>query len=152
MDEPRQTDWQPRDPDYERAVRDVFAAQRAMALIGARLTVVGPGFVEIRVRCREDLTQQHMILHGGIVGMVVDSACAFAAATLFPVGTTGFSLEYKINFLAPARGDELVARGRVVRPGRTVTVSGADAYSVQDGREQLAATALESVVHFPGQA
>ncbi len=140
--------WEARDPDYERVIRETFAAQRAMAFIGARLETVQPGDVGIVLPCRPVLSQQHGVLHGGVVGMIVDGACAFAAATLFPPRTTGFSSEYKINFLAPAQGDRLVARGRVVRPGRTLTVAMAEAYAVREGEEHLAATALGSVLHF----
>ena len=146
---PAERRWEARDPDYERVIRETFAAQRAMAYIGARMETVRPGFVEIVLPCRPELSQQHSVLHGGVVGMVVDSACAFAAATLFPPRTTGFSSEYKINFLAPAQGDHLVGRGWVVKPGRTLTVAMAEAYAVLEGQEQLAATALSSIVHFP---
>jgi uncharacterized protein (TIGR00369 family) len=146
---PRRTiDWKERDPGFRSAVREAFAGQKAMALIGASLTAVEPGFVEIRLPFRDELTQQHGALHGGVVGMIVDAACAFAAATLFPPGATGSSVEYKVNFLAPARGETVIARGWVVRPGRTVTVAIGEAYSVSDGREQLVATMLESILQF----
>lgn len=144
----RPSEWKARDPDFDAATRRAFAMQRAMALIGATLDAVEPGFVEIRVPFREDLTQQHGILHGGIVGMALDSACAFAIATLLPPRGTGLSLEYKVNFLAPARGEALLCRGWVTRIGRTVAVSSGDAYALRQRQEDLVATATETALHF----
>jgi uncharacterized protein (TIGR00369 family) len=143
--------WEPRNPDYRATVHRVFAEQRAMALIGARLSQVRPGFVEIRLSHREEVTQQHGAIHGGVVGMAVDSACAFAALSLLPSQETGFTIEYKINFLAPAMGDEIVARGWVVRVGRTLAVARGEAHVLAGGEEQLVATALETLLHFPAR-
>lgn len=113
--------------DFEEVVRDSFAAQQLMATIGARLSGVAAGEVEIRLPFRADLTQQDGFLHAGIVTSVLDSACGYAALTLMPAGSGVLSVEFKINLLAPARGDELIARGRVVRAGRTLTVCEGDA-------------------------
>src|SRR5262245_66627664 len=114
---------EPRNPHFEQAVRKSFAAQQLMATIGARLTLVAPGEIEIRVPFRSDLTQQHGFLHAGIVAAALDSACGYAAFTLMPEGAGVLSVEFKTNLLAPARGEELIARARVVRAGRTITVS-----------------------------
>jgi uncharacterized protein (TIGR00369 family) len=143
--------WQPGCADYEREIREVFASQKAMTLIGATLSVVEPGYVEVRLPFREDLTQHDGILHGGVVGMVLDSACAFAAGTLLPPDTLAVSLEYKVNFVAPAAGDELVVRGRVIKPGRTITVASGEAFSVTNGQERLSAVATETVMRFSTQ-
>lgn len=138
--------WEARNPDYERAVRDTFAEQRAMALIGASITRVEPGFVEIELPFRDDLVQQHGILHGGVVGMVADSACAFAAMSVMPAEATGFTVEYKINMLRAAQGERILARGEAVSAGRTLAVARADVYAEQGGEEKLVATALETLV------
>ena len=116
------TQFQPKDPAYAARVRASFARQKAMDLIGARLTVVEPGTTEIALAFRDDLTQQKGFVHGGILGMIADSACGYAAYSLMPATSSLVTVEYKINILAPARGD-LVARGQVIRPGRTLTVT-----------------------------
>ena len=112
----------PRDPDFERRVRDSFAKQLVMATLGASLSRVAPGEVDVELPFRADLTQQHGFLHAGIVATVVDSACGYAALSLMEPVTGVLSVEFKVNLLAPAKGARFVASGRVVRAGRTVTV------------------------------
>ena len=114
--------FEPRDPDYEAKVRDSFARQRAMQTLGAVVSKVEPGEVEIEMPYRADLTQQHGFIHGGIVTAIVDSACGYAAFSLSAPDTAILTVEYKVNFVAPAKGERLVARGEVIRPGATVTV------------------------------
>ena len=120
--------FQPKDPAYAERVRASFARQKAMDLIGARLTVVEPGYTEIELPYRAELTQQKAYVHGGILGMIADSACGYAAYSLMPSTSSLVTVEYKINILAPAKGN-LVARGQVVRPGRTLTVTRAEVYA-----------------------
>jgi uncharacterized protein (TIGR00369 family) len=122
----------PADPQFAARIRDSFARQKAMALIGARLAAVEPGRVEVELPFRDDLTQQKGFVHGGILGMIADSACGYAAFSLMPAGCSLVTVEYKINILAPARG-AVVARGEVVKPGRTLTVARAEVYS-REGR------------------
>ena len=112
----------PRDPDFERRVRESFARQAVMATMGATLGTVAPGEVEIALPFRADLTQQHGFLHAGVIAAVVDSACGYAALSLMEPGAAVLSVEFKVNLLAPAAGARFVARGEVVRAGRTVTV------------------------------
>jgi uncharacterized protein (TIGR00369 family) len=138
--------WRTRTDDYEEIVRRTFAEQNAMAHIGARMGRVEPGLVEIHLPCREELMQQYQAIHGGIVGMIADSACAFAALTIAPKDTIGVTVEYKINMVAPGIGEELIARGRLVRPGQTITVTAADVFVIRNGRQRLIATALETLV------
>ncbi len=120
------------DSQFESRVRASFARQKAMALIGASLGSVAPGRVEVDLPFRDDLTQQKGFVHGGIIGMIADSACGYAAYSLMPASASLVTVEYKINILAPALGT-LVARGEVVKPGRTLTVARAEVYS-EDGR------------------
>ena len=122
------TQFQPKDAAYAARVRASFARQKAMDLIGARLTVVEPGTTEIALAFRDDLTQQKGFVHGGILGMIADSACGYAAYSLMPATSSLVTVEYKINILAPARRD-LVARGQVIRPGRTLTVTRGEIFS-----------------------
>lgn len=126
--------------ELDSRVRRSFAAQAAMSTIGARLTGVEPGAVEIDLPFRDDLTQQNGFLHAGIVTAVLDSACGYAAYTLMPAEADVLSIEFKVNLLAPAVGDRLIARAAVKRAGRTVTVCTADAFSVRGGEEHLVAT------------
>jgi len=124
--------FQPQDPDFAARLRASFARQKAMDLVGARLTVVEPGYAEVALAFRPALTQQKGYVHGGIVGMIADSACGYAAYSLMPASASLVTVEYKINILAPAQGD-LVARGQVVRPGRTLSVTRAEVYAA-DGK------------------
>ena len=136
----------PTNPKFEQLVRESFAAQQLMSTIGARLTHVAAGEIEIRVPFRPSLTQQHGFLHAGVVTSALDSACGYAAFSLMPAGVGVLTLEFKTNLLAPAQGDELVARARVVRAGRTITVCHADAFMLSDGTETLVATMLATIM------
>src|SRR3954464_11060428 len=118
----------PADPHFASRIRASFGRQKAMALIGARLTVVEPGAVEIELPYRDDITQQKGFVHGGVIGMIADTACGYAAFSLMPAGCSLVTVEYKINILAPATGS-LVARGEVVKAGRTLTVARAEVYA-----------------------
>ena len=122
----------PADPGFALRCRESFARQKAMALIGARLSVVEPGYVEIELPFRDDLTQQKGFVHGGILGMIADTACGYSAFSLMPAGCSLVTVEYKINILAPAQR-ALVAKGQVVKPGRTLTVARAEVYA-DDGK------------------
>lgn len=122
------TRFQPQDPQFAARVRASFGRQKAMALIGASLTVVEPGYVEIVLPFRDDLTQQKGYVHGGILGMICDSACGYSAYSLMPADCSLVTVEYKINILNPAVGP-LVAKGSVVKPGRTLTVTRGEAYA-----------------------
>ena len=136
----------PKNPQFEQAVSDSFASQPLMSTIGARLARVTAGETEIRVPFRPDLTQQHGFLHAGVVTSALDSACGYAAFSLMPVGVGVLTLEFKTNLLAPAQGDELIARARVVRAGRTITVCQADAVMLSDGTETPVATMLATIM------
>jgi uncharacterized protein (TIGR00369 family) len=137
---------EPGNPRFEQAVRDSFAAQRLMTTIGARLARVVAGEIEIRVPFRPELTQQHGFLHAGVVTSALDSACGYAAFSLMPAGAGVLTVEFKTNLLAPARGEELIARGRVVRAGHTITVCQADATMLADKAETPVATMLATIM------
>ena len=122
----------PADPQFASRIRASFGRQKAMALIGAALGMVEPGRVEVALPWRDDLTQQKGFIHGGIIGMIADTACGYAAFSLMPADCSLVTVEYKINILAPARS-ALVARGEVIRPGRTLTVTRGEVYA-EDGK------------------
>ena len=130
----------PKDPEYAARVRASFAEQRVMATIGAALSHVAPGEVDIVLPFRDDLTQQSGFLHAGIIATVADSACGYAAHSLMPATAGVLSIEFKVNLLAPALGTSVVARARVIRAGRTITVCRADVYAVREDAEKLVAT------------
>jgi uncharacterized protein (TIGR00369 family) len=117
-----------------------------METLGATLTRVQPGAVEIQLPIRAALTQQHGFIHAGAVATIGDSACGYAALSLMPVDTAVLTIEYKINLMAPAQGDALIARGRVVRSGRTITVCEADIVAVTSGHEVAVALLVATVM------
>lgn len=117
---------QPENVQFETAVRQSFARQTFLASIGATMARVAPGEVDIELPFRADLLQQTGTLHGGVITAIADSACGYAALTLMPAGSEVWSVEFKINLLAPAAGRLFTARGKVVRSGRTLTVCTAE--------------------------
>jgi uncharacterized protein (TIGR00369 family) len=137
------------DDAFEPRVRASFARQRVMETIGATLTRVEPGAVEIALPYRADLTQQHGFIHAGIVATILDSACGYAAFSLMPADVAVLTVEYKINLLRPAKGDRLVARARVVRAGKTLTVCTGDALAQTGGAESVVATMLATIMAVP---
>ena len=140
------------DPKFEARVRASFARQAAMKLIGATMTEIAPGRVSIELPVRDELTQQHKFVHGGVVGMIGDSAGGYAAFTLMPADASVLTVEYKINMLAPAKGERLIARGEVLKPGRTLSIVRADVYGVESGRETLVATMQQTLMVMHGMA
>lgn len=132
----------PRDPDFEARVRSSFARQDFMATLGAVLAHVAPGEVDIVLPFSEDLRQQHGFFHAGATIAVLDSAAGYAALTLFPKGFGVLTAELKVNLLAPAEGPRLQAEGRVIKPGKTLTICRSDVYSAADGGRTHVATAL----------
>ena len=127
-------------PGFDQEVRNSFAQQSIMNLIGARLTLVEPGIVEITLPYRSDLTQQNGYLHAGIVTTIADSACGYAAFSLMPVGAGVLSVEFKVNLLRPAKGDSFVARAEVIKAGKTLTVVRADVFAFSEEQRSLIAT------------
>jgi len=138
--------WTPKNPDFARIVLESFSKQQAMSTIGAILSRVEAGHVEIELPYHESLTQQHGFLHAGIVTAVLDSSCGYAAFSLMPAGAGVLSIEFKVNLLAPAKGDLLVAEGRVLRVGRTITVCQADGLMRTKDGETRVATMLATMM------
>jgi len=144
--------FEPQDSNFEARVRKSFARQKVMKTIGASLTKVSPGEIEIELPSRDDLTQQHSFLHGGIVATIADTACGYAALTLMPVDSAVLTIEYKVNFVSPATGKRMIARAHVTKPGRTVTVCAGDVFAIRDGKEKLVATMLATIMALHGRA
>jgi uncharacterized protein (TIGR00369 family) len=123
-----------------------------MALIGAELAHVAPGAVDIAVAFRPELSQQHGFFHGGIVGTIADSAGGYAAFSLMPADASVLTVEYKMNLVAPAEGTRMVARGRVLKPGRTLSVCHVDVFVTRDGREHRCAVLLQTLMTMAGRS
>lgn len=140
----------PGNPDFEQAVREGFARQPFMAYIGARVAAVRPGFVELRVPYREEVGQNHGFFHGGVIGSMADVAGGFAGYSLLPPSSSVLTVEYKINIIAPGKGDELVARGQVLRAGRTLIFTDVKVSVVSGGEEALVAVALQTLRGMTG--
>ena len=133
-------------------VRASFERQNAMRLIRATLPLVEHGRAEIHVPHWEGIEQQHGFVHGGVVGMIADSAAGYAAMTLVPDGASVLTVEYKMNLLAPADGERLIARGEVIRAGRTLIITRAEVLAVSEGRETLCALMQQTIMALHGKA
>jgi uncharacterized protein (TIGR00369 family) len=140
---------QPSNPGYEAAIRDGFSRQPLMATLGATLARIAPGEVDVRLPYAAKLCQQNGFLHAGAVASIADTANGYAAYTLAPAGTDVLAVEFKINLMAPATGDEFLACGRVLRPGRTLSVCLADVYAVTRGERKQVATMLSTIIVRP---
>ncbi len=145
------TDFVVRSPDFERRVRDSFARQGVMGTLGATLQRVEPGEVEIALDWAPGLTQQHGFLHAGVVSTVLDSACGYAGFTLMEPEAAVLTIEFKVNLLAPARGQRFRMVGRVLKPGRTITVTEGQAFAIDQGREKLVATMNATLMAITGR-
>ena len=142
---------QPHDPHYAQRTRESFARQPAMAMLGVTVESVVAGHVVLAMAHRADLTQQHGFVHGGVVGTIADSAAGYAAMTVVPASASVLTVEYKMNLLAPADGEKLIARGQVVRPGRTLIVTKAEVFAVKDGKEDVCALMQQTIMVMHGK-
>ena len=145
-------EWKPRNADYAAVVRDSFARQPAMATLGATLDGVAPGAVDIGLPFAAALCQQNGFLHAGVIAAIADSANGYAAYSLAPAGTDVLAVEFKINLMAPAKGERFEARGRVLRPGRTLTVCLAEVVAFEGDSESVVATMLSTLIIRPVEA
>lgn len=139
-------------PNFEERVRNSFARQNVMATLCAELTVVTPGTIEIEMPFSENLTQQHGFLHAGIISTALDSACGYAAFSMMPEDAGVLTIEFKVNLLAPGRGERFLFRGNVTKPGRTIIVADGQAYAfTDDGEAKLIATMTGTMMTVTGR-
>ena len=136
--------------DFVESVITSFDKQSAMQLIRATLPVIEHGRTEIHVPHWDGIEQQHGYVHGGVVGMIADSAAGYAAMTVVPASASVLSVEYKLNFVAPADGEKLIAHGQVVRPGKTLIVTRAEVFAIKDGLETLCALMQQTIMVMHG--
>ncbi len=139
------------DPHFAERVRASFDRQNAMHLIQATLSVVLHGRTEIHLPHWQGIEQQHGFVHGGVVGMIADSAAGYAAMTMVSPAASVLTVEYKMNLVAPADGDTLIARGQVVRCGRTLIVTKAEVFAAKEGTETLCALMQQTIMVMHGK-
>ncbi len=145
-------DFAATDPDFAERVRKSFDAQGIMDHIGATLTLIEPGVCEIELPYSDAVSQQHGFFHGGVIGTIADSAGGYAAFGLMDAEDGILTVEYKLNLMALADGDLLVARGQVVRAGRTLTVVRAEVGVVKNGVEVVCAAMQQTLMRIVGRA
>jgi uncharacterized protein (TIGR00369 family) len=138
-------------PDAEQRVRSSFAKQGLMSTLGATLGEVSPGAVEIALYPHPNISQQHGFVHAGAVSAIADTAAGYAALTLMPPGTGVLTTEFKINLLAPAIGEAVVARGKVVKAGRTLTLAQTEVFAEKDGQSKLVALLTATLMTVAGR-
>ena len=142
------TPFDPPDPDWRGKVQRDFAGQGFMGLLGAELSVIEPGHVEIVAPFRPDMTQQDGFFHAGVTTTLADTAGGFAGYTLYPPGALVLTAEMKISLIAPAAGEALRAVGRVVKSGRTLTTCDVDVFVTKDGNDRLCAKMLQTLIRL----
>jgi len=140
----------PSHPAFASVVQASFERQGLMKTLGATLDRIEPGRIDISVRYRDSLSQQHRFLHAAVTTAIADTACGYAALSLMPAGSEVLTVEFKVNLLRPAAGTCFVAEGRVVKPGKTITVSRADVLAYTDGVPVLIATLLATMITLAG--
>jgi uncharacterized protein (TIGR00369 family) len=141
----------PADPGFAERVRASFARQGAMKTLGAELVAVEPGYCAIALVPRPEVAQQHGYVHAGVVSAIVDSAGGYAGFTLFPADASVLTVEFKINLLAPAAGDRLLAEGFVVKPGRTLAITRGEVHAETHGRRTLVAIMQQTLMVMHGK-
>jgi len=146
------TAYLPKHAGYAERVRASFARQGAMALIGAGLVEVRPGYCAIALAPRPEISQQHGYVHAGILAALVDSAGGYAGLTLFPEDSSVLTVEFKLNLLAPAQGNRIVAEGFVVKPGRTLAITRGEIHAEQGATRKLVAIMQQTLIVMHGKA
>jgi uncharacterized protein (TIGR00369 family) len=136
---------------YEERIRASFAKQGLMSTLGATLTKVAPGFVEIALRPAPAISQQHGFVHAGAVSAIADSAAGYAALSLMQPDRGVLTTEFKINLVAPAAGDRIVARGKVIKAGRTLTLAQTEVFAERVGQEKLIALLTATMMSVEGR-
>jgi uncharacterized protein (TIGR00369 family) len=144
--------WSPRNPDFAARVRENFARQGFMGLIGAELESITPGRCVLSVGYAPRLTQQHGYFHGGLIGTLADMAAGYAAFSLADAETSILTVEYKLNLLEPGQGERLVADARVMRGGKRLSVCEADVWVLMGPRRTRCAVALATLMLLPGRS
>jgi uncharacterized protein (TIGR00369 family) len=142
----------PKDPNYKNRVEASFNRQKFMKFIGAQLTSLRPGFCEIQLTYKDELTQQHGYFHAGVIGTLADNAGGYAAFTLMNADSSILTVEYKLNLISPGKGDKLISRANVIKSGRTLTICRSEVFSSKSGREKLCAASQMTLIELQRKA
>ena len=140
--------FQPKSDKFREIIRDGFAKQGFMSTLSATLGHIEPGFVEIEFPYSPSLTQQHGFVHAGALAAIADTAGGFAALSLFNEGDGVLTVEFKINLMAPAKGEHFVARGQVIRPGRTLTLTQGEVVAIDGEKETQCALMQQTMMRI----
>ena len=143
--------FEPRNPAWEKKSREIFERQSYMRMIGARIALLAPGICDLELPYRDDLCQQNVFLHGGVITSIADTSCGIASSTLLSPEAGILSVEFKYNMMAPAAGELFIARGRVIRPGRTLTIAESAVFAVKDGVENEIGRMLATMMFLEGK-
>nr|CAD6603086.1 PaaI family thioesterase [Rhizobium sp. TCK] len=137
--------------DFRERIRQSFGRQPAMETIGATLTRIEQAMVEIELPFDPKLTQQHGLLHGGIVSTALDTACTYAAFSVIPVDASLLTIEFKVNLMSPGRGERFLFHGEITKPGSTIIVADGRAYAISDGPAKLIASMTATMMVVRGR-
>ena len=144
--------FQPLDPDFKNRINESFSRQKFMDFIGAEISNLGPGYCEIQVPYKKELSQQHGYFHAGVIGTLADNSGGYAAFTLMPSDASILTVEYKLNLMAPGDGDLLISRAQVIKPGRTLTTCRSEIFVVKNRVKTLCAVALMTMMVLSGKS
>lgn len=144
--------FEPRAENYVERVRASFSRQGAMRTIGAELLEVRPGYCSIALPVKPALLQQHGYVHAGMISTIVDTAGGYAGFSLFPENAAVLTVEFKVNLLAPAAGERLIAEGFVVKPGRTLAITRGEVHAERGGERTLVAIMQQTLMVMHGKA
>ncbi|HZQ62779.1 MAG TPA: PaaI family thioesterase [Casimicrobiaceae bacterium] len=143
--------FEPKAANYAERVRASFARQGAMRHIGAELVEVRPGYCAIALPVRPELSQQHGYVHAGMVSAIVDAAGGYAGFSLFPEDAAVLTVEFKVNLLAPAVGERIIAEGFVVKPGKRLAITRGEVHAEAHGRRTLVAIMQQTLMVMHGK-
>ncbi len=132
--------FEPRDKNFEYKVVESFNHQEVMKTVKASIVSVFPGEVELQFPFQDSLTQQHGFIHAGIISTVLDSACGYAAFSLMSADAAVLTIEFKVNLLSPAKGDNFIAKGKVIKPGKNITVATGEMFAQEGNKQKLVAS------------
>ncbi|TDI73330.1 MAG: PaaI family thioesterase [Bacteroidetes bacterium] len=144
--------YEPKNKDYRKRVQASFDRQKFMDLIGAELVEVTPGYCEIKVPFNESLTQQHGFFHAGVISTLADNTAGYAAFSLMEADSTILTVEFKLNLLAPGKGDVLIGKAEVIKNGRTLTICRSEIYAFRDGNATLCAAGLSTLIELKNKS
>jgi len=145
-------DYEPKDRDFKKKVEDSFGRQRFMDLIGAELVEVDPGYCEIKICYNESLTQQHGFFHAGVISTLADNTAGYAAFSLMEANSSILTVEFKLNLLAPGKGDSLIGKAKVIKKGRTLTICRSEIYVIQDRNTTLCAAGQSTLIELKNKS